>query len=194
MSPLSKTLCNYTSNSISTQLTGGAELQLSVLVQYQTVIPFPYRSQLYKNRLCSLLQRYLIFSEEESKSCCFFPRPLLPSKRWPHQKMQGDCTKNKQKQCLSSGFHCQNLHPQSYHCSVCVCVCVCVWWKVRGSDRLDRFWHSGNFAFFITTGHFETGHWSWEKMSRILLKYQQKKKCVVTSLISDIVSVCIHRF
>lgn len=110
-----------------------------------------------KTRLCSLLQRCLIFNGEESKWCCFFSAHYF----LPREGRTKKCTEIAQKQTKTV---CPVVSPAKTWTHIAsVCVCVGVWMRVRsevrGSVRQDRFWHSGNFTFFIAA----TGRcwWKW---------------------------------
>lgn len=116
-----------------------------------------------KKHICSLLQRYLIFTEQESKLRSLCPPPL--STRRQRKKILGDCTKtNKNSVCAVITA----AKTYSHRITAAAVVCVCE----RGCDTQDGH-YSGECAFFYSN------HWSLlmkptagvgGKMWRILLK------------------------
>lgn len=120
----------------------------------------------------------------------FFLHPLLPSKK----KCKGDCMKaNKNNSdCPVVSDAKSDSHRATAPAEPAVNEWVCVWWgKREGKANFD--------IVLVTLCSFfkqppatavESDHWTWQKMLRILLKYQD----VTTSQIKSTPSADIHRF
>jgi len=133
------------SNSISTQASI-VEWQLSILIQYLTVIPAPCWTQLCTKSEHPLYYDDIWFTMSKNLNyVVFFPSAHYFPSREGHTQECRDVvwkqTKTESVQWFLLPKHTATAasQPEVWTC-VHVSVCECVWKKVRGSDRQDWIW------------------------------------------------------